>query len=165
MLGLLHIFRNVLEDCTVGVCCCWQKPCSDIFFYLQATLQTSPTGHTTSFQMFNNTYKLYSYRLVVGKSAHCRDRSFLWSQWGLGVLLKWGPCKWVLGRSEEAWATLLWWINLGCLPGALQAALLLALCQSWIKIRTRRSLTSYRHGQNRLDLEKLVWFIANETVG
>ncbi|XP_065689729.1 ectonucleoside triphosphate diphosphohydrolase 6 isoform X2 [Patagioenas fasciata] len=27
----------------------------------EATLQTSPAGHTTSFQMFNNTYKLYSY--------------------------------------------------------------------------------------------------------
>ncbi|XP_009995858.1 PREDICTED: ectonucleoside triphosphate diphosphohydrolase 6 [Chaetura pelagica] len=27
----------------------------------KATLQTSPAGHTTSFQMFNNTYKLYSY--------------------------------------------------------------------------------------------------------
>ena len=27
----------------------------------EATLQTSPAGHTTSFQMFNSTYKLYSY--------------------------------------------------------------------------------------------------------
>ncbi|XP_041324087.1 ectonucleoside triphosphate diphosphohydrolase 6 [Pyrgilauda ruficollis] len=27
----------------------------------KATLQTSPSGHTTSFQMFNHTYKLYSY--------------------------------------------------------------------------------------------------------
>ncbi|NWX50589.1 ENTP6 diphosphohydrolase, partial [Steatornis caripensis] len=27
----------------------------------KTTLQTSPAGHTTSFQMFNNTYKLYSY--------------------------------------------------------------------------------------------------------
>ncbi|KAM6128243.1 ectonucleoside triphosphate diphosphohydrolase 6 [Pterocles gutturalis] len=27
----------------------------------ETTLQTSPTGHTTSFQMFNNTYQLYSY--------------------------------------------------------------------------------------------------------
>ncbi|NWH81428.1 ENTP6 diphosphohydrolase, partial [Piaya cayana] len=27
----------------------------------ETTLQTSPAGHTTSFQMFNNTYKLYSY--------------------------------------------------------------------------------------------------------
>ncbi|NXC18913.1 ENTP6 diphosphohydrolase, partial [Corythaeola cristata] len=27
----------------------------------EATLQTSPAGHATSFQMFNNTYKLYSY--------------------------------------------------------------------------------------------------------
>ncbi|NXE11780.1 ENTP6 diphosphohydrolase, partial [Lophotis ruficrista] len=27
----------------------------------EETLQTSPAGHTTSFQMFNNTYKLYSY--------------------------------------------------------------------------------------------------------
>ncbi|NWT21088.1 ENTP6 diphosphohydrolase, partial [Vireo altiloquus] len=27
----------------------------------EATLQTSPFGHTTSFQMFNHTYKLYSY--------------------------------------------------------------------------------------------------------
>uniref|UniRef100_A0A8C8BBY9 nucleoside diphosphate phosphatase n=1 Tax=Otus sunia TaxID=257818 RepID=A0A8C8BBY9_9STRI len=27
----------------------------------EATLQTSPDGHTTLFQMFNNTYKLYSY--------------------------------------------------------------------------------------------------------
>ncbi|NXY25152.1 ENTP6 diphosphohydrolase, partial [Atrichornis clamosus] len=27
----------------------------------EATLQTSPSGHTTSFQMFNHTYKLYSY--------------------------------------------------------------------------------------------------------
>ncbi|XP_075563714.1 ectonucleoside triphosphate diphosphohydrolase 6 isoform X3 [Pelecanus crispus] len=27
----------------------------------EAALQTSPAGHTTSFQMFNNTYKLYSY--------------------------------------------------------------------------------------------------------
>ncbi|NXG53101.1 ENTP6 diphosphohydrolase, partial [Psilopogon haemacephalus] len=27
----------------------------------EATLQTSPAGHTTSFQMFNHTYKLYSY--------------------------------------------------------------------------------------------------------
>ncbi|KAM9273116.1 ectonucleoside triphosphate diphosphohydrolase 6 [Cariama cristata] len=27
----------------------------------EATLQTLPAGHTTSFQMFNNTYKLYSY--------------------------------------------------------------------------------------------------------
>ncbi|KAL9864600.1 ectonucleoside triphosphate diphosphohydrolase 6 isoform 1-T2 [Geothlypis trichas] len=38
-----------------------KKPASDIFFSLQATLQTSPSGHTTSFQMFNHTYKLYSY--------------------------------------------------------------------------------------------------------
>ncbi|XP_063247792.1 ectonucleoside triphosphate diphosphohydrolase 6 [Prinia subflava] len=27
----------------------------------KATLQTSPSGHTTSFQMFNHTYRLYSY--------------------------------------------------------------------------------------------------------
>ncbi|XP_014747409.1 PREDICTED: ectonucleoside triphosphate diphosphohydrolase 6 isoform X2 [Sturnus vulgaris] len=27
----------------------------------KTTLQTSPSGHTTSFQMFNHTYKLYSY--------------------------------------------------------------------------------------------------------
>ncbi|NWS76532.1 ENTP6 diphosphohydrolase, partial [Crotophaga sulcirostris] len=27
----------------------------------ETTLQTSPAGHTNSFQMFNNTYKLYSY--------------------------------------------------------------------------------------------------------
>ncbi|NXX77530.1 ENTP6 diphosphohydrolase, partial [Urocolius indicus] len=27
----------------------------------EATLQASPAGHTTSFRMFNNTYKLYSY--------------------------------------------------------------------------------------------------------
>ncbi|NXM75228.1 ENTP6 diphosphohydrolase, partial [Serilophus lunatus] len=33
----------------------------DIFSSLQETLQTSPAGHTTSFQMFNRTYKLYSY--------------------------------------------------------------------------------------------------------
>ncbi|NWI90597.1 ENTP6 diphosphohydrolase, partial [Pitta sordida] len=32
-----------------------------IFFSLQETLQTSPDGHITSFQMFNHTYKLYSY--------------------------------------------------------------------------------------------------------
>ncbi|XP_025959995.2 ectonucleoside triphosphate diphosphohydrolase 6 isoform X5 [Dromaius novaehollandiae] len=29
--------------------------------HAEATLQASPAGHTTSFQMFNNTYKLYSY--------------------------------------------------------------------------------------------------------
>uniref|UniRef100_U3J2X6 nucleoside diphosphate phosphatase n=1 Tax=Anas platyrhynchos platyrhynchos TaxID=8840 RepID=U3J2X6_ANAPP len=29
--------------------------------HTEATLQTSPAGHTTSFQMFNSTYKLYSY--------------------------------------------------------------------------------------------------------
>lgn len=51
----------------------WQKPASDIFFSLQATLQTSPSGHITSFQMFNHTYKLYSYRLVVEKRAQCSD--------------------------------------------------------------------------------------------
>uniref|UniRef100_A0A8V0YZV0 nucleoside diphosphate phosphatase n=1 Tax=Gallus gallus TaxID=9031 RepID=A0A8V0YZV0_CHICK len=52
----------------------------------EATLQTSPAGHTTSFQMFNSTYKLYSYsylglglmsaRLAIlggveGKPLHC----------------------------------------------------------------------------------------------
>lgn len=67
MLGLFHVFPKVLEDCLVDVCCCWQKACHDFFFSLQATLQTSPAGHTTSFQMFNSTYKLYSYRLVVVK--------------------------------------------------------------------------------------------------
>lgn len=140
MLGLFHIFPNVLED----VCCCWQKPCNDIFFSLQATLQTSPAGHTTSFQMFNNTYKLYSYRLVVGKRAHCTDRSFLWSQWDLGVLLKWDPCKWVLGRSGETWATSLWWIYLGCPPGGHQPALSLPFHQQdrgkkiWQKARGSR---------------------------
>ncbi|NWR78724.1 ENTP6 diphosphohydrolase, partial [Centropus unirufus] len=29
--------------------------------HAETTLQTSPAGHTTSFQMFNSTYKLYSY--------------------------------------------------------------------------------------------------------
>ncbi|NXY88880.1 ENTP6 diphosphohydrolase, partial [Alcedo cyanopectus] len=29
--------------------------------HTEATLQTSPAGHTTSFQMFNHTYRLYSY--------------------------------------------------------------------------------------------------------
>jgi len=33
---------------------------------------------------------------------------------------------------------------------------------SWVDIRTGRSLTSYRHGQNRLDLVKLVKCIANQ---
>lgn len=41
-----------------------RKLAMTFFFSLQATLQTSPAGHTTSFQMFNSTYKLYSYRLV-----------------------------------------------------------------------------------------------------
>lgn len=44
-----------------------RKLAMTFFFSLQATLQTSPAGHTTSFQMFNSTYKLYSYRLVVVK--------------------------------------------------------------------------------------------------
>lgn len=55
----------------------WQKAASDILFSLQATLQTSPSGHTTSFQMFNHTYKLYSYRLVVEKRAQCSDGNFV----------------------------------------------------------------------------------------
>lgn len=33
---------------------------------LQDTLQTSPPGCLTSLQMFNQTYKLYSYRFVLG---------------------------------------------------------------------------------------------------
>lgn len=124
----------------------WQKPASDIFFSLQATLQTSPSGHTTSFQMFNHTYKLYSYRLVVEKRAQCSDGSFLWSQGNWGVFLVWGPCKLIPWRNRETWATWFWWINLGCPPSPSITPILLTgqgeenrTKSSWVKIRPGKS--------------------------
>lgn len=59
--------------------CCWCLPLLAVtlpchLFLPQATLQTSPAGHTTSFQMFNSTYKLYSYRSVVRKRPYCKNR-------------------------------------------------------------------------------------------
>lgn len=86
MLGLFHVFPNVLEDYLVDGCCWLAETCQWHLFLLQATLQTSPSGHTTSFQMFNHTYKLYSYRLVVEKraqvAAFCEaseTEGFFWS--------------------------------------------------------------------------------------
>jgi len=61
----------------------------------------------------------------------------------------------------------LWWVDPGWMPGAHQAALSLPLL-SWTEERKpnerlvgsykhrERSLTSYHHGQNRLDLGKLI---------
>lgn len=104
-IGLFHVG---LGDFVVDCCSCWQKPCSDTFFCLQATLQTSPAGHTTSFQMFNNTYKLYSYRLVVGKSTLYTQRLSMKPVKSRCFAVR-GPYKWVLGRSGETWATILLW--------------------------------------------------------
>jgi len=59
----------------------------------------------------------------------------------------------------------LWWVDLGWLPDTYPATLSLPLLNrteeeekrkksSWVEIKTGRSLTSYCHGQNRLDSQK-----------
>lgn len=75
MLGLFYVWK--VER--FGRLCCWCLSLLAVtlpwhLFLPQATLQTSPAGHTTSFQMFNSTYKLYSYRSVVVKKPYCKNR-------------------------------------------------------------------------------------------
>ena len=67
-------------------------------------------------------------------------------------------------QNQHNTATHLWWVDPGQMPGAHQAAPSLPLLNwtggenktkgSWVERRTGRSLTNYRHGQNRLDLGK-----------
>jgi len=67
----------------------------------------------------------------------------------------------------------LWWIDLGWLAGAHQATPSFPLLHeteentrqksSWFVMRKGRSLATYHHGQNRLDLGKFIEFIANHT--
>ena len=62
--------------------------------------------------------------------------------------------------------SVVWWVDLGWLPGAHPAAVSLPLLSRtggenmmkslWVEIRTGRTLTNYHHAQNRLNLGKLI---------
>ena len=68
--------------------------------------------------------------------------------------------------DQEEEVDKVWWVDLGWPPGALQATLPVPLLNwtggknamkgLWVEVRTGRSVSNYRHGQNRLNLGKLV---------
>ena len=107
-----------------------------------------------------------------------RDSYSLTSRWNYLGLLAWlSSCTQLKGRncmqycldtsSQRGWSSVsrLWWVDPAWMPGAHQSRSITPPPQldrgeknkikgSWVEIRTGRSFTNYRHGQNRLDLGK-----------